>query len=327
MIRKALIVGVDFYEKAPQLYGCVNDAHSIEAVLERDSDGTKNFQTKLITVNGPDSKLTRKDLKDNIKELFHGNPSAALFYFAGHGGYDKTTGGYLLTSESEHGDSGVPMSELLNIAHESKAQNKIIILDCCHAGAAGEFSINQDLTMLSDGMTILTATSADQYAKEKNGTGVFTNLLVDALYGSAANLLGQVTLGSAYAHIDQGIGDWGQRPIFRTNVKKFMPLRVANAPIPLSDLKMLTNLFPKKGEDYQLDPTYEPERNSEQKSLYPDPIEENTLKFEILQKYNRVNLVVPVDAPHMWHAAMCSKSCKLTALGERYWDLVKNRYI
>ena len=55
----------------------------------------------------------------------------------------------------------------------------------------------------------------------------------------------------------------------------------------------------------------------------PAPNPENTQKFAVLQKYNRVNLVVPVDAPHMWHAAMESKSCKLTVLGEHYRRLVE----
>ncbi len=55
----------------------------------------------------------------------------------------------------------------------------------------------------------------------------------------------------------------------------------------------------------------------------PPPNPENTQKFALLQRYARVNLVVPVDAPHMWHAAMSSKSCKLTVLGEHYRRLVE----
>jgi hypothetical protein len=47
----------------------------------------------------------------------------------------------------------------------------------------------------------------------------------------------------------------------------------------------------------------------------------------ILQKYNRVNLVVPVNAPHMWHAAMESKSCRLTVLGEHYRRLVESKLL
>ena len=39
---------------------------------------------------------------------------------------------------------------------------------------------------------------------ESGGSGVFTSLLVDALNGAAANLVGDVTPGSVYAHIDPG---------------------------------------------------------------------------------------------------------------------------
>ena len=49
-----------------------------------------------------------------------------------------------------------------------------------------------------------------------------------------------------------------------------------------------------------------------------NPNPSNTAIFSILQKFNRVNLLVPVNAPHMYHAAMESKSCKLTVLGEHY---------
>ncbi len=59
----------------------------------------------------------------------------------------------------------------------------------------------------------------------------------------------------------------------------------------------------------------------------PLPDVENTRVFAILQKYNRLNLLKPVDAPHMWHAAMQNKSCKLTALGEHYRRLAERNRI
>ena len=55
----------------------------------------------------------------------------------------------------------------------------------------------------------------------------------------------------------------------------------------------------------------------------PPPDLENTRTFATLQRFNRLNLLVPVDVPHMWNAAMESKSCKLTALGEHYRRLVE----
>ena len=55
----------------------------------------------------------------------------------------------------------------------------------------------------------------------------------------------------------------------------------------------------------------------------PQPDPRKTAVFAILQKYVRVNLVRPVGATHMWHAAMQSKACKLTVLGEHYRKLVE----
>jgi hypothetical protein len=177
---------------------------------------------------------------------------------------------------------------------------------------------------ISEGVTILTASTEEQYADERNGSGVFTALLVDALGGAAANLVGDVTPGSVYAHIDQSLGAWAQRPVFKTNVKTFVSLRKVQPPLELGDLRRIADLFPEPGFDYQLDPSYEPMRSEADKNapgyIPPDP--ERTAIFAILQKYNRVNLVVPVGAPHMWHAAMESKACTLTALGEHYRRLV-----
>ena len=317
-MRKALVVGVDYYENVSNLHGCVNDAYSVKAVLDRNSDGTINFGLKLRVATDESSAISRRSLKDSVTELFRDDSDIALFYFSGHG-YIESTGGYLITSDCKDGDDGMPMNDLLQIANESPARNKIIILDCCHSGIAGNRSQNEGHTILKEGITILTASSAEQYAIEQNGVGVFTSLFVDAMNGGASNLVGDVTPGSIYAHIDQSLGPWEQRPIFKTNVKSFTTLRKVQPPISLNDLKQIVELFPEIGKDFALDPSFEPESDS--------PIQENTEKFSVLQKYNRINLVVPVDAEHMYFAAMNSKSCKLTILGEHYWKLVKKEQI
>jgi hypothetical protein len=312
-MRKALIVGIDYYEKVSRLGGCVNDAYSVKSVLERNSDGTLNFGVNLMVATGPTQTLSRRKLKDSIAELFKDDSDVALFYFSGHG-YIDNCGGYLITSECEDGDDGVSMDDLLKFANESPARSRVIILDCCHSGLAGSPKTLSNQALLSEGVTILTASSADQYAIEENGSGVFTNLFVDALSGSAANLVGDITPGSIYAHIDQSLGPWEQRPIFKTNVKTFTTLRKVQAPIDLGDLKTITEFFTDPSFEYPLDPTYEPESDS--------PVKENTEKFSILQKLNRINLVVPVDEEHMYFAAMNSTACRLTVLGQHYWKLI-----
>ena len=175
-------------------------------------------------------------------------------------------------------------------------------------------------------LTVLTASTKDQYASEENGRGVFTALLVDALNGSAANLTGDVTPGSIYAHIDQSLGSWEQRPVFKTNVKQFVSLRKVTPPISLDDLRCINKYFPTAGFEFNIDPTYEPELKERDEGM-PVPVEEHTEIFGILQKYNRLNLLVPVDAEHMWNAVMENKPCRLTALREHYRRLVEKERI
>lgn len=331
-MRKALIVGIDHYDHIGMLSGCVNDAHSVKSVLERHADGTVNFVTpKILTGTSSTDRIDRSDLKEAVRRLFEDDSDIALFYFAGHG-FIEDTGGFLCGTDCRTGDDGLSLAEVMTLARNSPAKNKIIILDSCHSGVAGVRSEGQTIAEIKEGMTILTASTATQYAMEVpgGGAGVFTTLFVDALGGAAANLIGDVTPGSVYAHIDQSLGPWGgQRPMFKTNVKTFVSLRKAAAPIPLVDLQALATHFPRADYEFPLDPAYEPERSEEQKlnPAIPPPDPQKNAVFAVLQRYVKVNLVRPVGETHMWHAAMKSKSCELTVLGEHYRQLVANNLI
>lgn len=320
-MRLALIIGINYYEYGASLFGCVDDAHAVQAVLERHGDGSVNFDCKLLTGTGTADRVNRRDLKDSVDELFRAQAEIALLYFAGHG-HLEPTGGYLLASDAQRGDEGLSLADILTFANASPARNKVVILDSCHSGIAGTPPGQSGLAALSEGLTVLTASTADQYATEENGNGVFTTLLVDALHGGAANLTGDITPGSVYAHVDQSLGAWEQRPVFKTNVRQFVSLRKVPPPIELEDLRRIIEFFPARGSEFQLDPTYEPETKGRDAGM-PLPEPENTRTFAILQRYNRLNLLEPVDAPHMWHAAMQSKPCKLTVLGEHYRRLVE----
>ena len=327
-MRKALIVGIDYYSHINPLSGCVNDAHSMSSMLERHADGTLNFATpRLMTGTGPADVVNRHGLKEAVRELFRDDSEVALFYFAGHG-HIEDTGGFLCASDALTGDDGLALSEVMTLARESPAKNRVVILDSCHSGIAGNSQVASGVAEIKEGMTILSASAANQYAMEVSGggAGVFTRLFVDALGGAAANLLGEITLGSVYAHIDKSLGTWKQRPVFKTNVKQFFSLRKAAAPIALADLQALTTLFPEPDHEFALDPAFEPERSQEQQAdpSIPAPDPAKNAVFKVLQRYVGVNLVRPVGAPHMWHAAMQSKSCELTVLGQHYWRLIKD---
>ncbi len=328
-MRKALVVGINHYTNVSPLFGCVNDSFAVKAMLDRHADGSVNFGVRHLTATGPGDECGRDELREAIESLFAGDGEVSILYFAGHG-HIEATGGYLCSSDVKSGNDGVPLAEIMTMASQSRIQNRVIILDSCHSGVAGGSALQQKVAEISDGVTILTASTAEQYATEENGAGVFTNLLVDALGGAAGNLVGDVTPGGVYAHVDQSLGPWAQRPVFKTNVNRFVSLRKVQPPLELTDLRRISELFPAPGHHFQLDPTYEPERHeswAQDPQGIPAPIPEHNEIFGVLQKYNRVGLVVPEDAPHMWHAAMERKTVRLTVLGEHYRQLAEKGLI
>ncbi|HFJ9403498.1 caspase family protein [Bacillus sp. (in: firmicutes)] len=313
-MRKALIIGLNDYPSAP-LHGCVNDAHSVASILRSHSDGSPNFDVKLVT-----DTCSKSDLKKSIRNLFEGENDIALLYFSGHG-IVTSTGGYIATTDYEEDNEGVSMDDILLYANGSKAKNKVIMLDCCHSGAFGSPAIsNKDgLASICEGLTVLTASRKDEAALEVGGSGLFTSLLVEALHGGGADLIGDITPGSVYSYIDRTLGAWDQRPIFKTNVSTFTSLRKVNPPIPLETLRKISDYFSSPEEQFKLDPSFEPDSES--------PNEDNVEIFGCLQKMVRVGLVTPVDEEHMYYAAMNSKACRLTAMGYHYWKLATAKKI
>ncbi|MEM8962209.1 MAG: caspase family protein [Acidobacteriota bacterium] len=328
--RAALIVGIDAYEFLNDLTGCHADARAVETVLKHHRAGEeKNFECLVLPKNADLSvRVDRATLKDSIKHLFERDVEVAIFYFAGHGFLERETGAYLVTTDARRGDEGVSLVEVVALANRGRAKTKVIILDCCHAGAAGEqpHLVPPPLATLSDGLIILASTTKGQRAIERNRRGIFTLLLIDALRGAAADLTGNITAASVYTHIDQSLGAWEQRPVFKANVSRFVSLRKVHPPISRVDLHRLTDLFSDPDAELALDPSFEPEMKGREPGMEPpDPV--NTTTFRLLQTYHRLNLLVPVGAEHMWNAAMESKSCRLTVRGKHYHRLVENELI
>lgn len=318
-MKKALCVGINNYKNYDSLDCCVADAKSVAEVLKTNEDESQNFDVRCLTAENNSEEITKELLEYQIEQLFKGDVDVALFYFAGHGTISGGEG-FLLTSEVETESDGFSFNKLHQLASVSQAKNIVIILDCCYSGIAGNPDIACGSTSLREGMTILTACSRMEEAEENDTHGVFTALLLEALKGGAMNLTGVVTPGSVYSYVDLALGPWDQRPMFKSNVKNFIPLRKNTPPISMSDLHKITELFVYPEAEFKLDPTYEPK----EEDVY-NP--ENGAKFKILQRYNHVNLVVPVDVEHMYYAAIENKSCKLTALGKYYWKLVKSQRI
>jgi len=310
-MRRALVIGIDDYPGCP-LRGCVNDAQRVSRVLSRHHDQSLNFQCE--TLISPPTAITRGILRHKITDLFKDPADVAFLHFSGHG-TSNGLGGYLVTPDHSNYDVGVAMAEVLAMANQSEVGEIFITLDCCYSGAFGAVpAVSSNKIILAEGVSVITATRSGQEAIEEGGGGVFTSLLVEALEGGAAGLLGEVSAASVYAYIDSAMGAWDQRPLFKANVSRFTHLRKAAPRIELPLLRKLIQFFPLPAEPLPLSPEFEP-------SVEPhDPAKEAV--FRDLLRMRHSGLVEPVGEEHMYHAAMHSKSCRLTSLGRYYWRLL-----
>jgi hypothetical protein len=316
-MRQALVVGINDYPTAP-LTGCVADADRISALLMENDDCSPNFDVRRLTK--PNEVSTKALLRKNIEELFvDSKADIALFYFSGHGWMDAT-GGYFVTPDAAAYDEGLSMELVIGLANSSTARERIVIIDCCHAGAFGNSTaVASGASVLAEGVSILTASRKSEAAVERNGQGVFTCLICDGLEGGASDVRGRVTAASLYSYVDEALGAWSQRPLFKTHASRFTPLRACKPVVPFELLRLIPTYFADPDSEFALDPTYEP---------YSSPLHpEHEAIFGHLQKYRNARLLEPVGAEHMYFAAMQSLSCRLTPLGRQYWRLAKEKHL
>jgi hypothetical protein len=329
-MKKALVVGIDDYPNSP-LNGCVNDAVAIANTLEKNGDGSPNFSIRLLTSN--QANVSTAILSEAISELFSGDADTVLFFFAGHGIINPdTNAGYIVSQNGARGSWGVSLSEILGLANRAypRIKSTVIILDSCHSGFAGEVPAlgNEQIAAIGSGVTILTACHRNGTAGEVNGHGLFTDILLDGLSGSSADICGRITPASVYSHVDQTLGPWEQRPIYKANVQTFVTLRQVSPKISLEILRRLPDYFPDATSIFSLDPSFEPDRENVPEEFKDIPVnEDNARIFKELQMCNKHGLVMPIDAEHMYYAAIGSTGCKLTALGAHYRKLAEMKRI
>lgn len=322
-MKKAVLVGINDYPNCP-LKGCISDATLVSSLLENNGDGSPNFEVRLET-----NVQSKSELFELINIAFSSDDCTdSLFYFSGHG-FLNELGGYIVTPDHKKYDEGISFEDILIKANQSKIKNKTIILDCCHSGAMGEPNLEGKISYLNKGVSILTACRKDEPSYEIDGHGIFTYLLLDALKGGAADLRGFISPGGIYSYIDQSLGSFDQRPMFKTNITRFTCLRQVTPQIPIELMRQLTELFPNPTDDYKLDPSFEFTNDPTYPHSLTKPyaIVKNVETFKKLQKFESVGLIVPIGTEHMYFAAMESKSCKLTALGYHYWRLAKEKRI
>src|SRR3954471_11513314 len=255
-MRRALLVGINHYESAP-LSGCIDDARRMERLLRRHDDGGVNFDTHLLTSDR--EVVTRARLRERIENLFADPAGGALLYFSGHG-TENDLGGSLVTSDATLYNEGVALGDVLALANRAAHITEVaIIIDSCHSGWLGTIpAVDNMQASLREGLSILTASRSSQSSVEHGDSGVFTELVSSALDGGAADILGNVSVASVYAYVDQALGAWDQRPLFKSHVSRMLSLRRARPGIDVAILRRLPEWFATAGPELPLSVLHEP---------------------------------------------------------------------
>ena len=321
MSRIALIVGIDQYDNFRNLSSCVNDAYEMEKMLKRHWNGDKNYECERLSSDTQTvtTATLRGAVKKTLRDVTGGD---VVIYFSGHG-VASETGGFLVSQNGEKDDEGFPMSELMRYANQSKADSTLLILDCCQSGELGNTDDSPYLNQvtLSEGVTILAASSAKQKAQEGLENSLFTALVLSALDGGAADIRGKVSAASIYAYVEQNCTAWQQRPMYKSHAMKLNEIRQCEHSVEDNLLRELPKLF-RRGptEQFKMDPTYE-------KSLKEILIPENVEKFNKFKSLRNARMLTTQDSRDLYDCALEELWVQLTPLGQLYWKLAKNDQI
>lgn len=321
MRKLALLVGIDHYESDAfeNLSCCAADAEAMARLIarheprEEGGQGPVNYSTKALTSLGG-QRISVDHLRANVDKLMSHTmgDGEALFYFSGHG-LANDDGGYLVTQDATPESPGYPMQELLEAANRSGNLSVVIILDCCHSGAIGNITDGEGFNRVSIGpnVTVLAGSGATQQSAEGWEHSLFTGLAIEGLSGGAADVRGEVSAAALYAYIEQSLGAWDQRPVYKSYARSMKPLRRCAPAVPDKVLAHLPEWFDRPDSEYQLDPSYECSHESSDAS--------NVQVFDQFKLLRNANLLTTINLRDLYWTALESGAVKLTPQGRLFW--------
>jgi len=206
--RWALIIGVGQYAREPEVRYAINDVQLIESALISSGDFHRDQMLTLSDSQPPSFQPTLDNLNQQIPRwLSNAGPDDSVFvYFSGHGVSDSAGNGVLCPSgfdQSSSQSTGLPLAQLRRWISDCNAKQKLLVLDCCHAGTARAIGVrpkvdtNKLLTEFQGvtGLVTLASCGANElsFEDDQRRQGVFTSHVAQAIRGAAdVNLDGLV---------------------------------------------------------------------------------------------------------------------------------------
>jgi hypothetical protein len=239
MSKKAVLVGINYFNTQAQLFGCINDIVNIKNVLVQQYGYTDANIVSLRDDATTASQLpTRNNILTHLNQLIRDSAgcSEIWFHYSGHGAQIRDTNGdeqdgldeIIVPSDYMSGGL-ITDDEIFNIVRNAKCKT-MLIFDCCHSGSVcdmqwqfeyvnGSFLKRLNSSKKIDNPNVISIsgcrdpqTSADVYDNEsKQGVGAYTNTMIRCLKNNNYN----GTILKIYADICVMISQAGftQRPV------------------------------------------------------------------------------------------------------------------
>jgi hypothetical protein len=179
MVKKAVLIGINYKGTQEQLNGCINDIQNINGIL-RNNCGYNSADIKILTEESNISP-TRANMEANINWLMTGNnPGDTLFfYYSGHGASfndrngDETDGKDEVLVPLDFKERGVITDDWLYtnmVCRVGDGINLWAFTDCCHSGTMIDLKYNYNSLcalksgQLRRGMVYTSADWTDRFA-------------------------------------------------------------------------------------------------------------------------------------------------------------------
>lgn len=170
MIKRALIVGINYAGTGNELKGCINDANNMKVMLEE-----KGFtEIEMILEKDATTANILAGLKRLVSNVKYGD--VVVFHYSGHGSQTYSTleedklDEIICPIDINWIDKVITDNDLKNIFNPvPPGVNVSVILDCCHSGTAldqdetATLNINEDLARSVDKVKIVKKSINSRY--------------------------------------------------------------------------------------------------------------------------------------------------------------------
>jgi chaperonin GroEL len=215
--RYALLIAVGEYDDPSlhQLRAPAQDVHGLAAVLE--DPGVGNFTVR--TMQDPADPEVRREIEELLADRV--DDDLVLLYFSCHGIVDPFHRLYFAASNTNlarPASTAISRSFVNDQLEACRAAAKVLVLDCCFAGAFAEgFKAAQQGALdgqVGRGYVVISACDSYEYAFESEGLvesaprgSIFTDVLLEGLATGAADLDGdgRISADELFRYVHDGV--------------------------------------------------------------------------------------------------------------------------